>query len=69
VHTLSESLMFTRLAWAVGIGLVPAVAVSYLYLYRDAVHGGHEVLPVYVFAGVALACAVVWPYIATKILR
>lgn len=55
-----------RLAWAIGIALVPAAGMSYLYLYHDAIHGYHEALPVYVFAGVGLACAVVWAYLVAK---
>ena len=57
-----------RLAWAIGIALVPAAGTSYLYLYNDAIHGYHEALPVYVFAGVALACATVWAYLVAKLL-
>jgi hypothetical protein len=53
-------------AWAIGIALVPAAGMSYLYLYNDAIHGYHEALPVYVFAGVGLACAVVWAYLVAK---
>jgi hypothetical protein len=55
-----------RLAWTIGIALVPAAGMSYLYLYNDAIHGYHEALPVYVFAGVALACAIVWAYLVAK---
>jgi hypothetical protein len=55
-----------RLAWAIGIALVPATGMSYLYLYNDAIHGYHEALPVYVFAGVGLACAIVWAYLVAK---
>jgi hypothetical protein len=55
-----------RLAWAVGIALVPAAGISYLYLYNDAIHGYHAALPVYVFAGVGLACAIVWAYLVAK---
>jgi|HubBroStandDraft_6_1064221.scaffolds.fasta_scaffold343955_2 hypothetical protein len=55
-----------RLAWAVGIALVPAAGMSYLYLYNDAIHGYHAALPVYVFAGVGLTCAIVWAYLVAK---
>ncbi|MFZ1974392.1 MAG: hypothetical protein WAU89_16225 [Candidatus Acidiferrales bacterium] len=40
--------------------------MSYLYLYHDAIHGYHEALPVYVFAGVGLACTIVWAYLVAK---
>ncbi|MFZ0521969.1 MAG: hypothetical protein WAL95_13160 [Candidatus Acidiferrales bacterium] len=55
-----------RLAWAIGIALVPAAGMSYLYLYHDAIHGYHEALPVYMFAGVGLACTIVWAYLVAK---
>jgi len=55
-----------RLVWGIGIALVPAAGMSYLYLYHDAIHGYHEALPVYVFAGVGLACAIVWAYLVAK---
>lgn len=55
-----------RLAWAIGIALVPTAGMSYLYLYHDAIHGYHETLPVYLFAGVGLACAIVWAYLVAK---
>ena len=55
-----------RLAWTIAIALVPAAGMSYLYLHNDAIHGYHEALPVYVFAGVALACAIVWAYLVAK---
>ncbi len=58
-----------RLVWAVGVALVPILGVSFRYLYNDAVHGGHTALPVYVFAGVIVACASFWSYLLSRILR
>jgi hypothetical protein len=56
-------------AWAVGAGCLLAAVIAYLYLRKDALNGYHQVLPVYVFAGVGLVCAVVWGYIAAKLLH
>jgi hypothetical protein len=56
-----------RLAWAVGVALLLLAGVSYLLMYIDALHGGHEAWPVYVFGGVTVACAIVWGYLAAKI--
>lgn len=55
--------------WAAGAGCLLAAGGSYLYLRNDALNGYHQVLPVFVFAGVGLACAVVWGYIAVRILQ
>ena len=57
-----------RRLWMVSVVLLLMAGASYSSLYQDARHGGHEVLPVYVFAGVALACALVWSYLITKLL-
>lgn len=56
-----------RLAWTVAVASVPLLAVSYLYLQNDARHGGHDVMPVYLFAGVWVVIAVVWGYIAASL--
>ena len=56
-----------RLIWMVGIALLLLTGVSFLYLYQDALHGYHEALPVYVFAGVGLVCALVWSYLFSKL--
>lgn len=58
-----------RLLWTVSAALLLLAGVSYLYLYNDALHGYHEVLPVYVFAGVGLACVLVWSYLVSRIIR
>jgi hypothetical protein len=55
-----------RIMRIVGIALIPLLGVSFFYLHQDALHGYHEVLPVYVFAGVGLACALVWSYLVSK---
>jgi hypothetical protein len=46
--------------------LLAAWGFSFLYLYRDAVHGYQQILPVYLFAGFGLGCAVLWPYLISK---
>lgn len=57
-----------RLLWTVSLALLLLAGISYLYLYNDALHGYHDVLPVYVFAGVGLACVLVWSYLVSRIL-
>jgi len=39
-----------RLMWIVGFALLVVLGISFLYLYKDALDGYHEVLPVYLFA-------------------
>jgi len=58
-----------RLLWVVSIALLLLAGASYLNLYRDALNGYHEVAPVYIFAGVGVLCAVVWSYLASRIIR
>lgn len=53
---------------AVGVVLLVAVGVSFHYLYRDALNGYHDIMPVYVFASVGLACTFVWAYLIAKML-
>lgn len=58
-----------RTGWTVGVVSLLAAGVSYFYLQSDAHNGYHQVLAVYVFAGVGLACTVIWGYLAVKLLR
>jgi hypothetical protein len=58
-----------RLMWIIGAALLPIAVASVFYLKQDALHGYHEVLPVYVFGGVAVLCAIVWSYLAARVLR
>lgn len=58
-----------RWLWIVSLALLLLAAASLINLYNDALHGGHEVWPVGMFAGVALACAVVWSYLFMIIRR
>jgi hypothetical protein len=55
--------------WAAGAGSLLAEVASYIYLRNDTLNGYHQVLPVYIFAGVGLACALIWGYIALKLLQ
>lgn len=57
-----------RLMWMAGVVLLLLAVASFFYLYQDALHGYQEALPVYVFAGVGLACALVWSYLISKLL-
>src|SRR5208337_3450144 len=56
-----------RPLWIISIALVPLLAAAFFLLHIDAVNGGHEAWPADVFAGVGLACAVVWGFLVAKI--
>ena len=56
-----------RLLWIVSLAAVALLGASGFLLHIDAVNGGHEAWPVDIFAGVALACAIVWGYLAARI--
>jgi len=58
-----------RLIWIIGAALLPLAGASFFCLYQDALHGYHETTPVYVFAGVAALCALVWSYLASRLLH
>jgi hypothetical protein len=47
----------------VSIILVPILAMSLVFLYRDAVQGYHQIWPVYLFAATAGICALCWSYL------
>jgi hypothetical protein len=53
--------------WIVGIGLLLLAGFSFWLLDIDALHGGHALWPVYLFAGVGLVCGIAWVYIFTKL--
>lgn len=57
-----------RPVWVVSIILLPTLGLSFLCLYRDAIHGYQEVWPVYLFAGVAVVCALCWSYLVSRLL-
>jgi hypothetical protein len=57
----------SRLLWILSLALVPLLGASGYLLHTDAVNGGHQVWPVYVFAGVGLLCAGVWGCLAVKL--
>ena len=59
----------TRLMWIIGAALVPVAGASFFYLYQDGLHGYHDTLPVYIFAGVAVICTVVWSYLVSRLLH
>ena len=56
------------LLWVISLALVLLLGAAFVLLHLDAVNGGHEAWPADVFAGVGLACAVVWGYLVAKIL-
>jgi len=56
-----------RLLWVVSAALVPVALGALLLLYMDALKGYHQIWPVYAFASVGVACAVVWSCLAAKL--
>jgi hypothetical protein len=59
----------SRLLWVLSGVCALAIVGSFAYLYKDALDGYHEVLPVYVFSGTAVAGTLVWSYLAAKLSR
>jgi hypothetical protein len=53
-----------RRLWIISLALVPLLGASLLLMYIDALNGGHDAWPAYVFAGVGLVCAGVWGALA-----
>jgi uncharacterized YccA/Bax inhibitor family protein len=58
-----------RLTWAVGIGLLLALAASYVWMRNDAMHGGQSGLPAYVFGGLVVSAGIVWGYLFSRLRR
>lgn len=56
-----------RVLWIISLALVPLLAAAGFLLHIDVANGGNETWPVDVFAGIALACTIVWSYLAAKI--
>lgn len=58
-----------QLAWALSVAAAVAIGISYIYLRKDALAGGHEVWPAYAFTASVLIAAVVWGYVASKFMN
>jgi hypothetical protein len=56
-----------RLAWAVGVASAVATGISFIFLYKDALDGYHQIWPVYMFAASSLICALAWSYLVAKL--
>jgi len=56
-----------RPLWIVSLALIPSLGAAFFLLHIDFVNGGHQAWPADVFAGVVLACAIVWGYLAAKL--
>lgn len=54
------------LAWVFGVVSLFAVGASYYLLHLDAVDGGHQGWPVYLFSAAVLFCAAALGYLAAK---
>lgn len=57
-----------RLLWIASLSLLLMLGVALYLLHIDALNGGHEAWPADLFAGVGLACAIVWGFLVVKIL-
>jgi hypothetical protein len=55
-----------RLLRVVSLALVLLLGASGFLLHIDAANGGHSTWPADLFAGVSIACAIVWGYIGAK---
>jgi drug/metabolite transporter (DMT)-like permease len=55
-----------RIMRFVGVALLGLLVFCYYLMEIDAAHGGHEVWPVNLFAGVAITFAGVWGYLASR---
>ena len=58
-----------RLLWSASIAMVVLAGFSLFFLYKNALYGYHEAWPLKLFAGAAIACALVWSYLAYKLAR
>jgi hypothetical protein len=57
-----------RLAWVLSVALVPILAISFLCLQNDALHGAQTAWPVYLFTAVIVACIFVWGYLVSQLM-
>ena len=55
--------------WTVAVALTLATIVAFHYLYQDALHGYHQVFPVYAFAAVALTSGLVWAALVARLVQ
>lgn len=53
--------------WISCIVATAALVVSFAFLYRDAIHGYHDVWPVFAFAGSGLVALAVWGFVVAKL--
>jgi hypothetical protein len=58
-----------RALWIASATLAVGTATSYWLMVQDQASGGHSVWPLYVFAGFALAGAVVWSILGTSLMQ
>jgi hypothetical protein len=56
-------------AWVLSVACAVAIGLSYVYMRKDALAGGHEAWPAYAFAGSGVVAAVVWGYVVAKLVK
>lgn len=57
-----------RTTWLAGVALLLLAVASFFTMYSDALHGGHNAWPAYLFAGAIIACAIVWGWLISRLL-
>ena len=55
------------LLWVCCVAASAALAISFFFLYRDAIHGYHEIWPVFAFAASGVVALVVWAFVVAKL--
>jgi len=53
-----------RWLWFVSLALIPVLGAAFFLMHIDFANGGHEAWPVYLCGAIALACAIIWSYLA-----
>jgi len=61
-------MMVRPILWVSSSVSLIAVGMSYLFLYKDALDGYHDILPVYFFVVAIVVWASVWGYLAAKLM-
>lgn len=61
-----DSKRVTGRIWVLAPLSLVGCVVSYHFLYEDALHGYHQLWPLYLFVGTALVCACIWGWMAVK---
>jgi hypothetical protein len=58
----------SRIMWILGAISAVAAVISFHFLYLDALHGYHQLWPVYAFSATALGATGVWAALVARML-